>query len=625
MPLQFPSNPTPNQTVTTGGRTWIYTGAGWTATAPAANLQAVTTSIIPDANIAYDIGTSLLRWRDIYLSGNTIDLGGTAIKSTANGVSLTAAANSAVTIPITVSRVRLSTQGNVITLEATGTGLQAINSLGNVIPIGSGGGSVAFTYSNTAPVSANFGDRWLDTETLKEFVYANLSGVGTWIEPAGDGGFVGATGATVTVANTRPTSTAEGALWLNNNSGKLRIFYGNAWAGVATGPVGATGAAGSQGSTGATGVGATGATGTAGTAGATGATGTSGATGATGPAGAPGSAGAGYDTTTSSTGYLALSAGTTAQRPGSPPSGAVRFNTSTGYGEIYNSSISQWLQFGVAPIFNVEYLVVAGGGGSSTSTANDAGGGGGGAGGYLAGTLTGLSVGTGFTLTVGGGGAGGGPGSSGSNSIFNTITATGGGRGGQYNNVAPTNGGSGGGAAGAMPGFGSGNTPATTPSQGNNGGTGGQGPAYGGGGGGGAGAAGESNTSNTETGGVGGIGVQNSITGTATYYAGGGGGGTRSSQYTGATAALGGLGGGGQGGGGQGDAISGTANTGGGAGGSRNRGPAANGGSGIVILKYLQTYTAAFSGGLIATTTIASGYRISSVTSGTGTVTFSIA
>ena len=302
MPLLFPSNPTANQTVTTGGRTWIYTGSGWTATASAANLQAVTTSIIPDANIAYDIGTSLLRWRDIYLSGNTIDLGGTAIKSTANGVSLTAAANSAVTIPITVSRVRLSTQGNVITLEATGTGLQAINSLGNVIPIGSGGGSVAFTYSNTAPVSANFGDRWLDTETLKEFVYANLSGVGTWIEPAGDGGFVGATGATgpagtpgspgtsanVVVSNTAPVTTQSGSLWLDNDTGDLLVFYGNAWAAVATGPIGATGATGISGTNGATGAtGVQGATGSGAT-GATGVQGNLGATGATGPAGATG-------------------------------------------------------------------------------------------------------------------------------------------------------------------------------------------------------------------------------------------------------------------------------------------------------------------------------------------------
>jgi hypothetical protein len=49
------------------------------------------------------------------------------------------------------------------------------------------------------------------------------------------------------------------------------------------------------------------------------------------------------------------------------------------------------------------------------------------------------------------------------------------------------------------------------------------------------------------------------------------------------------------------------------------------GGSGIVILKYLQSYTAVFSGGIVVTTATSAGYKISSVTSGTGTVTFIVA
>jgi hypothetical protein len=43
-----------------------------------------------------------------------------------------------------------------------------------------------------------------------------------------------------------------------------------------------------------------------------------------------------------------------------------------------------------------------------------------------------------------------------------------------------------------------------------------------------------------------------------------------------------------------------------------------------VILKYLSIYTATFSGGLTVSTTTSSGYKISSVTAGTGTVYFSI-
>ena len=35
--------------------------------------------IIPDTNVAYDIGSATKRFKDLYLSGNTINLGGTAI------------------------------------------------------------------------------------------------------------------------------------------------------------------------------------------------------------------------------------------------------------------------------------------------------------------------------------------------------------------------------------------------------------------------------------------------------------------------------------------------------------------------------------------------------------------
>jgi hypothetical protein len=45
------------------------------------DLSAVDQDIIPTANITYDLGNTTHRWRDIYLSGNTIDLGGAKIKT----------------------------------------------------------------------------------------------------------------------------------------------------------------------------------------------------------------------------------------------------------------------------------------------------------------------------------------------------------------------------------------------------------------------------------------------------------------------------------------------------------------------------------------------------------------
>jgi hypothetical protein len=267
---------------------------------------------------------------------------------------------------------------------------------------------------------------------------------------------------------------------------------------------------------------------------------------------------------------------------------------------VYSGATKGWIpnsdddvRFSSAQTYAMEYMLVAGGG--SGASGGDRGGGGG-AGGLLTnvgGATINLQVGTTYTITVGQGGAsvsGGALGNAGNNSTmtgagFTTLTAIGGGYGGNKNGTgagAGGDGGSGGGAASvgggsiANPSGGSG-----TSGQGNDGGTGntvsGQ---YGAGGGGGAGAAGADGT--TSNAGAGGNGSANSITGSAITYAGGGGGGRQDT----ATGGAGGSGGGGAGGGGDGPGVTGTAgtaNTGGGGGGSKSPASGA-GGSGVVIL-----------------------------------------
>jgi len=240
----------------------------------------------------------------------------------------------------------------------------------------------------------------------------------------------------------------------------------------------------------------------------------------------------------------------------------------------------------------VDVLVVAGGaaGGSATGFESGAGGG---AGGFIYTPGHPVSPGSSQTVTVGAGGSGltnsgsnnnstAHPVANGSNSVFGTITATGGGcGGGQYFQGSP--GGSGGGEAGN---YSTGNQGSGTPGQGNPGGAGtNSGPSSTAGGGGGAGATGSGGSSNN--GGPGGSGSSNSISGSSVTYAGGGGG---SGKYSG-----GGSGGsGGSGGGGNGT----TMNSGNGGDGTNNRGAggggsvgttsyrSGNGGSGIVIVKY---------------------------------------
>jgi hypothetical protein len=73
-----------------------------------------------------------------------------------------------------------------------------------------------------------------------------------------------------------------------------------------------------------------------------------------------------------------------------------------------------------------------------------------------------------------------------------------------------------------------------------------------------------------------------------------------------------------------GNASSGTNNTGGGGGGAgTDVGTGGSGGSGVVILKYISSFTSTFSVGLTVSTATSAGYKISTITAGTGTVTFS--
>ena len=291
--------------------------------------------------------------------------------------------------------------------------------------------------------------------------------------------------------------------------------------------------------------------------------------------------------------------------------------------------------------FNINYLIVAGGGAGGHV-------GGGGAGGFLTNfpsSSTSLSISTAYSVTVGAGGASStsAVGASGTDSIFNNITATGGGGGGGQGSATGVgdgvSGGSGGGAGahdngGGIPG--SGNTPATTPSQGNNGGNNTRGATtqrYSGGGGGGAGSAG-ANAPSWTLAGDGGNGVQNAITGAspAPYYAGGGGG--SSWYYTSGTSAAG-TGGSSVGGNGGFDkptitpATAGTTNTGsgGGANGLTSAGSIVGssgaGGDGIVILRYATADANYTTTGLTPTeTTDGTDTILSFTTVGTGSITF---
>jgi hypothetical protein len=279
-----------------------------------------------------------------------------------------------------------------------------------------------------------------------------------------------------------------------------------------------------------------------------------------------------------------------------------------------------------------EYLVVAGGGSSAASATNYRSSGGGGAGGYLTGNVS-IQLGITYTVTVGSGGSlatfpsSGVYGTNGANSSITgagltTILTYGGGAGGPCATTSAAgvgkSGGSGGGGGsqldtdggGSLGGKGvySGSTfVSSTIRQGFDGGAGNGQPGGlngrgGGGGGGGRGDTG-SGTSNS-IGGNGGSGELNSITGTAVTYSAGGRGGS-----SGASAVAG---------------TSGAVNTGNGAVGAGSTASfgadGANGGSGVVVIRYPDNIRAATSTTGSPTVTTSGGFRIYTFT-GSGSIT----
>jgi hypothetical protein len=90
------------------------------------------------------------------------------------------------------------------------------------------------------------------------------------------------------------------------------------------------------------------------------------------------------------------------------------------------------------------------------------------------------------------------------------------------------------------------------------------------------------------------------------------------------TAGAGGTGGGGQGGlANNGGAVAGSANTGGAGGGGAAVTAGTTGGSGVVILRYADTFTITIGAGLTGTTSSASGgYKRTTITAGTGNVSW---
>jgi hypothetical protein len=109
MAIDFPDSPSVGQTVVLGDKTWTWNGTVWNLVTSSGSdhgtlggledddhtqylladgSRSVSGSILPDTDVTYDLGSATYRFRDLYLSGNSIDLGGMVISYDGSNVSM---------------------------------------------------------------------------------------------------------------------------------------------------------------------------------------------------------------------------------------------------------------------------------------------------------------------------------------------------------------------------------------------------------------------------------------------------------------------------------------------------------------------------------------------------------
>ena len=175
-----------------------------------ANLSSLSTSLLPSANVTFDLGSQTKSWKDLYLSGNTIFLGTGQITLNANG----------------------------------GIDLPSGSKVGGT-PIGTGsGGGASVTIANTAPSSPSAGDLWWYGTGSELYIYYDDGDSQQWVQATtpgatGPAGAAGADGSSVTsYANTTafPSSgNSVGDFAFATNTKAVYIWDGSEWDRISTG------------------------------------------------------------------------------------------------------------------------------------------------------------------------------------------------------------------------------------------------------------------------------------------------------------------------------------------------------------------------------------------------------
>ena len=155
--LTFPSSPSDGDTYTYDGLIYVYnsTKNKWsvktTATITGVSVDSIDAHFIPSANVSYDLGTSGKSFRDLYLSGSSIQLGAQQITSNTTGVILPEGSFVGTTAIGTGSGGGVTVYANASILPTSGLTSGDMAYTGNAIFITNGSGWYRVAVTNQDP------------------------------------------------------------------------------------------------------------------------------------------------------------------------------------------------------------------------------------------------------------------------------------------------------------------------------------------------------------------------------------------------------------------------------------------------------------------------------------------
>ena len=187
--------------------------------------------IIPNADLAYDLGSTTTQWRSIYVGTGTIYIGGVALGVNQDNY-VTVDGNPIITIN---TAGNLTIQGDVnigtVTVSSTAptatTGTQWFDTVEGRTYVATGGVWLDASPTQIPSPETYLDDIQIDGSTLSVGDYAWTFGGATDTFP---GDIYDAEGPIVRVATTSTAPTrANGQLWFNSEEGRTYIKYNGAW------------------------------------------------------------------------------------------------------------------------------------------------------------------------------------------------------------------------------------------------------------------------------------------------------------------------------------------------------------------------------------------------------------